>query len=225
MLLFSCVTWDDPIAVRRIQSFDINAVCFPLSIATCLLKISTQNLFFKISCNCLFVCVLNTGTYANDWCAVQQQLEDEGVNGPIFISIGDEEKLKTFLKQNPNISKDQMFVDDYNFDAYKAVGFKSFLEVDKETVKDVKMSAPQLSFKQWMSYAGNVGKVSPIPKDMKFGDVPEGVLRLGGTFVVNGDDVIYQWSDKIPGDHPDIEEVVSIAQSAQAQSGIRSFFN
>ena len=55
-----------------------------------------------------------------------------------------------------------MFVDDYNFDAYKAVGFKSFLEVDKETVKDVKMSAPQLSFKQWMSYAGNVGKIGNV---------------------------------------------------------------
>lgn len=149
---------------------------------------------------------------------------DEDIAGPIFISIGDKEKLETFLKQNPNISKDQMFVDDYNFDAYKAVGFKSFLEVDKETVKDVKMSAPQLSFKQWMSYAGNVGKVSPIPKDMKFGEVPEGVLRLGGTFVINGDDVIYQWSDRIPGDHPDIDEVVSIAQNAEVKSPSKGLF-
>lgn len=149
---------------------------------------------------------------------------DEDIAGPIFISIGNKEKLETFLKQNPNISKDQMFVDDYNFDAYKAVGFKSFLEVDKETVKDVKMSAPQLSFKQWMSYAGNVGKVSPIPKDMKFGEVPEGVLRLGGTFVINGDDVIYQWSDRIPGDHPDIDEVVSIAQNAEVKSPSKGLF-
>lgn len=147
------------------------------------------------------------------------------MKGPIFISIGDQEKLETFLKQNPNISKDQMLVDGYNFDAYKAVGFKSFLETDKEAVKDVKMSAPQLSFKQWMSYAGNVGKVSPIPKDMKFGEVPEGVLRLGGTFVVSGDDVVYQWSDRIPGDHPDIDEVVSIAESAKTKSGLMSLFN
>jgi len=159
-----------------------------------------------------------TGTYANEWCEVQQKLEDDGITGPIFISIGDKEKLETFLKQNPNISKDQMFVDDYNFGAYKSVGFKSFLDVDKEAVKDVKMSAPQLSFKQWMSYAGNVGKVSPIPKDMKFGEVPEGVLRLGGTFVVSGDDVVYQWSDRIPGDHPDIDSVVSIAQEAELKT-------
>lgn len=117
-----------------------------------------------------------------------------------------------------------MFVDDYNFDAYKGVGFKSFLDADKEAVKEVKMAAPNLSFKQWMSYASNVGKVSPIPKDMKFGDVPEGVLRLGGTFVVNGDDVVYQWSDRIPGDHPDIEEVVTIAKETKVKSMKKRLF-
>jgi len=106
-----------------------------------------------------------------------------------------------------------MFVDDYSFAAYKAVGFKSFTDTDKEAAKQVKLSAPNLSFKQWMSYFGNVGKLSPIPKDMKFGQVPEGVLRLGGTFVINGDKVLYQWSDRVPGDHPDIQEVLKIAAS------------
>jgi len=120
-------------------------------------------------------------------------------------------KLQTFLDQNPNIPRDQMFVDDYSFGSYKDAGFKSFTDQDKDVIKDVKMSAPNLSFKQWMGYIGNVGKVSPIPKDMKFGQVPEGVLRLGGTFVVDGDEVLYQCSDRLPGDHPDIEEVVKIA--------------
>mmetsp|Transcript_7779 Transcript_7779/g.14669 ORF Transcript_7779/g.14669 Transcript_7779/m.14669 type:complete len:112 (-) Transcript_7779:253-588(-) len=101
-----------------------------------------------------------------------------------------------------------MFVDDYTFDAYKAVGFKSFTEVDKDVVKEVKMTAPDLSWKQWMGYFGNVGKISPIPKDMKFGQVPEGVLRLGGTFVVDGDNILYQWNDRVPGDHPDISTIL-----------------
>mmetsp|Transcript_21622 Transcript_21622/g.31361 ORF Transcript_21622/g.31361 Transcript_21622/m.31361 type:complete len:126 (-) Transcript_21622:266-643(-) len=121
--------------------------------------------------------------------------------------------MQTFLDQNPSIPSDQMFVDDYSFAAYKAVGFKSFTDTDKEAAKQVKLSAPNLSFKQWMSYFGNVGKLSPIPKDMKFGQVPEGVLRLGGTFVINGDKVLYQWSDRVPGDHPDIQEVLKIAAS------------
>ncbi len=149
------------------------------------------------------------------------------MKGPIFISIGDKDKLQNFLEQNPNIPKDQMLVDDMsNFDAYKAVGFKSFTDVDKETIKGVKMSAPQLSFKQWLGYAKNVANISPIPKDMKFGEVPEGVLRLGGTFVVSRDDVVYQWSDRIPGDHPDIDEVVDIAQEAEVkQDGLKGFFS
>jgi hypothetical protein len=130
------------------------------------------------------------------------------VAGPIFVSIGDEEKLRIFLEQNPNVPRDQMFVDDYSFGAYKSVGFKSFTQVDKEVIKDVKMTAPELSWKQWMGYFGNVGKISPIPKDMKFGQVPEGVLRLGGTFVVDGDKILYQWNDRVPGDHPDIAEVL-----------------
>jgi hypothetical protein len=130
------------------------------------------------------------------------------VAGPIFVSIGDEEKLRIFLEQNPNVPRDQMFVDDYSFGAYKSVGFKSFTQVDKDVIKDVKMTAPELSWKQWMGYFGNVGKISPIPKDMKFGQVPEGVLRLGGTFVVDGDKILYQWNDRVPGDHPDIAEVL-----------------
>jgi len=117
-----------------------------------------------------------------------------------------------------------MFVDGYNFDAYKAVGIKSFTEVDKDSVKDFKMSAPDLSFRQWMSYFGNVMKISPVPKDLKFGELPEGVLRLGGTFVVSGDEVVYQWSDKIPGDHPVIDDVVSIAQKAAIQPEKKSLF-
>lgn len=138
---------------------------------------------------------------------------ENGVNGPIFVSIGDKDKLQTFLKQNPNVPPEQMFVDDYSFGAYEAVGFESF-GPDNKPDKDVKLAAPGLSFKQWMGYFGNVGKLSPIPKDMKFGQIPEGVLRLGGTFVVKDDEVVYQWSDRIPGDHPGIDQVLDIAVSA-----------
>lgn len=103
-------------------------------------------------------------------------------------------------------------MDDYSFDAYKAAGFGRFDQVDKEAAKNVKMTAPELGFSEWMGYFSTVGKVSPIPKDMKFGDVPEGVLWTGGTFVVQGDDVLYQWTDTVPGNHPVIDDVVNIAK-------------
>merc|ERR1712079_25200 len=91
------------------------------------------------------------------------------------------------------------------------MGLKSFTETDKDMMKDVKITAPDLGFGQWMSYFGSVMKISPVEK---FGEFPEGVLRLGGTFVVSGDDVTYQWSDRVPGDHPNITDVVEIAQKA-----------
>lgn len=133
------------------------------------------------------------------------------------MSIGDSDKLKVFLDNNPKVPRENMFVDGYAFDAYKAVGFKSFTEkseAEKEALKDYKMTAPNLSFGEWMKYFGNVGRLSPVEKGMKFGEFPEGVLRLGGTFVVNGNDVIYQWSDRIPGDHPDIGAVLEVAKQA-----------
>ena len=141
-------------------------------------------------------------------------MEEAGVGGPIFVSIGDAEKLNTFLDANPWMPKDRMFVDDYIFDAYKAVGFGRFDQVDKEAVKGVKMTAPELSFGEWMTYFTNVGKVSPLSKDVKFGEVPEGVLWTGGTFVIQGNAVKYQWTDTVPGNHPVVAEVVEIAKDA-----------
>ena len=98
------------------------------------------------------------------------------------------------------------------------MGFQSFTDVDPEVAKNVTMTAPNLTFREFLKYFSAVGKVSPIPKDMKFGQIPEGVLRLGGTFVVNGEDIIYQWSDRVPGDHPDIQEVLELAKETSAQN-------
>lgn len=95
---------------------------------------------------------------------------DKGIKGPTFISIGDVEKLKTFLDANPWMDKEKMFVDDYSFDVYKAAGFTRFDQVEKEKAKSVKMTAPNLKFSEWMTYFGTVGKVSPS-KLQRLGDL------------------------------------------------------
>lgn len=162
------------------------------------------------------------------------------MGGPIFISIGDAEKLNTFLDANDWMDRDQMFVDDYSFDAYRAAGFGRFDQVEKDAVKNIKMTAPDLKFGEWINYFSIVGKVSPIPKvgcivslsfdhsfleitcilsislrqSLKFGDIPEGVLWTGGTFVIGGNDVLYQWTDTVPGNHPVVDEVFEIAKNA-----------
>lgn len=140
------------------------------------------------------------------------------ISGPIFISIGDKDKLAAFLEKNPEVPRDQVLVDDYNFDAYKAAGFGKFDDTPKDDAKEAmgNMVAPDLGFKGWWNYLTSVSKVSPIPEDMKFGEVPEGVLRLGGTFVVKGNEVVYRWSDRVPGDHPDIENVLQIAEETSS---------
>ncbi len=91
-------------------------------------------------------------------------MEEAGVGGPIFISIGDADKLNTFLGSNDWMGRDQMYVDDYSFDAYRAAGFGRFDQVDKEAVKNIKMTAPDLKLGEWFNYFSIVGKVSPVPK-------------------------------------------------------------
>ena len=105
-----------------------------------------------------------------------------------------------------------MFVDGYDFEAYSAVGFGSFGD-NMEGVKDIRITAPEMGgFGGWWKYLSNVMSLSPIEAGQK--GIPEGVKRLGGTFVVKGDDVVYQWSDKVPGDHPDLNNVMAVVKDA-----------
>lgn len=144
------------------------------------------------------------------------------MKGPLFVSIGDADKLDAFLELNPFIPKADMFADGYEFAAYEAAGLGRFDQQDPEVAKQVKLAAPEMpgGFGGWWKYATNVAKLSPIPSDgsFKFGEVPEGVLRLGATFVIKGDDVLYQWSDRMPGDHPDVKKVAAVATEAVAKA-------
>lgn len=149
-------------------------------------------------------------------------MEDAGIAGPLFISIGDKEKLGKFLELNPKIPREKMFGDDFSFDAYSQAGFGIFdivnmSEAEKEEVKNVKLEAPDLGLKGWWNYMTNVMSLSPIEKGKELDGIPEGVLRLGGTFVVSGDTVVYQWSDKVPGDHPNLDTVLEVAKTAAAE--------
>ena len=99
-----------------------------------------------------------------------------GITGPVFISIGDSEKLNIFLESNPNAPKELFLVDDYTFTAYNAMGFGKIAENAELSIKGTKnMKKPDLGLKKWMSYLKNVSKLAPIPKDLKFGQIPEGV--------------------------------------------------
>lgn len=137
------------------------------------------------------------------------------------MSIGDADKLDAFLELNPFVPRGDMFADGYDFAAYENAGLGRFDEQDPEVAKRVTLSAPDMpgGLGGWWRYLSNVAKLSPIPPEgVSFGQVPEGVLRLGATFVVRGDEVVYQWSDRLPGDHPDVAVVAAAAANAAAPS-------
>lgn len=94
-----------------------------------------------------------------------------------------------------------MLVDDYSFGAFNGVGFGKIGEDAKLAIKGTKnMKAPALTAGRFFSYFKSVGKLAPNT---------EGVLRLGGTFGINGKEVVYLYEDGVPGDHPIPSEVLS----------------
>lgn len=130
--------------------------------------------------------------------------------GLAFISLGDSSKLKSFLDLNPDVPRQLCFVDDSReFLAYEAAGFG---KIGSEAMPKSGLRPPGLSLSQWFKYLINVLKLSPIRKDAKLGEFPEGVLRLGGTFVLKGEEVVYKHSDRIPGDYPNVEDVIKAAE-------------
>lgn len=147
-------------------------------------------------------------------------MEESGIGGPIFISIGDADKLNAFLDFNPFMPRDRFYVEGNSFGAYKAAGFNRFDQVDEKMAEGgLKLTVPNLSLGEWMSCISNMGKLSPIPEGMTFGEIPEGVLWVGGTFVIQGDEVVYQWNDIVPGNHPEIQDVIQAGKIAAEDAG------
>ena len=91
---------------------------------------------------------------------------------------------------------------------YAAAGFGKIAD----TVPDkIDLKPPGFSLSQWFAYLTNVAALAPIRKDEPLRGVPEGVLRLGGTFVLNGEDVLYAHSEELPGTSPEVSDVMAAA--------------
>lgn len=137
-----------------------------------------------------------------------------GVKGPVFISIGDKEKLNLFLEKTPKLPKDSLLVDDYSFSAYQTVGYGKIAENPENALKGTKnMQIPKFGFGRWKDYLTSAGKLAPIPAGLKFGQVPEGVLRLGGTLALQKNRILYSYEDGVPGDYPKPEDVLKAFQT------------
>lgn len=141
-----------------------------------------------------------------------------GIKGPIFISIGTPSKLETFLELNPCVSRDSILVDGYNQSLYKQLGFSRFDEVGFDQAGDIDAKKLftffNLGIGNLWKYATRFVDMVPTEGNVDWTNLPEGGLRNGGTLVVKGDNIIYQWADTIPSDVPNIVDVVEIAKNA-----------
>jgi hypothetical protein len=156
---------------------------------------------------------------------VKQEMAEAGIEGPIFVSIGDAERLNAFLSKNPEISSDKFFVDGYDFAAFKEAGFGRFDEKPKEVTENVKAKPAAFGgIKGWWTFLTSFIPLAPVTPDMKFPEnlTPEGLFWVGGTFVVAGDDIVYRWDDRISGDHPEAIDVVDVARAEASSRSVAS---
>ncbi|CAE8630427.1 unnamed protein product [Polarella glacialis] len=126
-----------------------------------------------------------------------------------MIAPGSPDQLNNFLNQLPEIPRDKVFVDDSKgYEAYKAMSFGK-LEFGKPLPPGLSLQAPDLGgISGVLSYLSSVVSLSPKPEEGAT-TVPEGVLLLGGTFVMRNEEVVYAWADRLPGDYPKPQDVFS----------------
>lgn len=132
------------------------------------------------------------------------------MGGPLFISVGTSEQLRQFLEVNPELEGCPALVDDSeDFAAYRGAGF-NYLIGDKVLTSPPQMVPPTMGVGKWFKYLANVASLSPMPKGgISFGQVPPGVKVLGGTYAIDGEDVVFGHMDEVPGATPAIDDVMS----------------
>ena len=141
--------------------------------------------------------------YAKEWCERQKILDKLGI-GLYFVSIGSPKKLKKYLELNPFMKEDQMFVDGYKNNAYKETSLKTM-----GPIAFLNMKQPKLDPSRMFKFMSNFNSLAPPTENL--GEIPDTVLMLGGTFVVDGDVFLYKWKDAYPGETPKIQEVLDVA--------------
>jgi len=112
-------------------------------------------------------------------------------------------------------------VDDYDHKLYKALGFSRFDEtIQMDRAGELLGAAPKtlslvnLGVNNLWKYVTRFVDMVPTEGNVDWSNLPEGGLRNGGTLVVKGENVVYQWSDTVPSDVPNVADVVQIAQKA-----------
>jgi len=136
-----------------------------------------------------------------------QRMRKAKIAGPVFISIGDPEKLQIFLDAHPDVNRDSFLVDDYSFAGYDAIGFGNFQDSRQKMIAGSRnIRFPRLRLDRWRQYLMYFRQLAPIPKKIR--GVPEGVTRIGGTIALRKEEIVYVYEDGVPGDYPNPGDVL-----------------
>jgi len=119
---------------------------------------------------------------------------------------------------NPCVPRGEILVDDYDHVLYKKLGFSRFDEADlgwSDALKTTKLLRfLDLGAGSLWNYATKGLEMAPVEGRVDWLNLPEGGLRNGGTLIVSTDDIVYHWSDKIPSDVPNVNDVLNRARDA-----------
>ena len=127
----------------------------------------------------------------------------------VFISIGDAEKLSLFLEKNPLLERALVLTDGYSLDAYNKVGFTNIGDNLDLSMKGIRrFHIPNLSSEQWKDYSNTMAKLTPLTTLWDIWKLPEGVRRLGGTFALEDQNILYGSEEGLPGDNPNPDDVI-----------------
>ena len=117
---------------------------------------------------------------------------------------------------NSCVPRDGILVDDYDHTLYKKLEFSRFDEAElvwSDTLKASKLlQFTNIGVANLLNYTTNALTMAPVKGRVDWRSLPEGGLRNGGTLIVNGEDIVYQWSDKIPSDVPNVNDILNMAR-------------
>mmetsp|Transcript_11090 Transcript_11090/g.30643 ORF Transcript_11090/g.30643 Transcript_11090/m.30643 type:complete len:96 (-) Transcript_11090:602-889(-) len=90
------------------------------------------------------------------------------------------------------------------------MGYRSFLERPDDGLK-LKVRVPFTTLGEYVKYFRIFLKLAPFTDDLGFGELPPGGLVNGGTIVIRDDQIVYEWKDALPGDYPNVQDVMDAA--------------
>lgn len=134
-----------------------------------------------------------------------------GLAGPLLIAPGRPKQLQEWLKLNPSVAGKLAFVDDTSdYEAFRAAGFGLLTEGGMP--KDMQLRAPDFggNIGAMFNYMKSVAFLSPV-RDLNEG-FPKGVLLLGGTLLLQRSRVVFARADRVPGDYPAPDVVLSVVE-------------